>query len=651
MRKSRSVVQLRSPRHLGPRSRARRSMRLETAVHRAGEAVFGTYTECTAARQANVKHLERLHPLPGGCCEAVSYRAKPPARERFETTPMRIGWQLLRKGDIQQETIGACLLLCVAVFGTLIIFAVFSWRYHERLLAEARLETKRLSLLLAEQASRTFEAVDFTLRGLEPVLEAKEAQPHDRTIEELLHKRSSELGFVEGIRVLDSQGEQVHRSGSPSGQTNEASRVYFAKLANAGPQSLAIGSVEQVDNKRPVIPVARRLSKPDGTFAGVIVADIDPNYFSRFFQDLDLGPGAVVRLTEDSGRVLLASTLPSGGESGRYGTSVVTQPQSVTHLQRRPEDEITASHQTEGYPLAVSVGVGRRELETRWLRVVLPVAVLLLLVDALVSGLVIVIIRARHERAKARHRAIVAQKLEAMGQMTASVAHDFRNVLAVLTATTRLLRKKGPEEAFFREAEETIERGNAMVEQLLAFSRRQELQLIEADINVVLLRMEGVLRHFAGSETELIFDLQDNLPRCVIDHTQFDAALMNLVSNSRQAMTDGGRITFKTELQHQATRPAYVRLTVSDTGSGVENAALKRMFEPFFTTKATGTGLGLAQVQTFMKQIGGDVAAESVPGYGTSIILCFPIAAGHGTRPAFASDVGRAETTSQFEQL
>ena len=563
---------------------------------------------------------------------------------------MRIGSQLLRTAGIQQEMARACLLLCAAIFSTFIMFAVFSWRYHEGLLAQARLETTRLSLLLAEEATRTFEAVDFTLRGLEPVLDAKEAPPHDRTIEELLHKRSSELGFVEGIRVLDSQGEQVHRFGSPSGQTNEASQAYFAKLANGSPQSLAIGSVEQFD-KRPVIPVARRLSKPDGAFAGAIVADIDPNYFSRFFKHLDLGPGAVVRLTEDSGRVLLASSLPSARDSGSSGTSVVTEPQSVSDLQRLPEDEITASHQTEGYPLAVSVGLGRGELEARWLSVVVPAAVLLLLVDALVSALVIVIIRARHERAKARHRAIVAQKLEAMGQMTASVAHDFRNVLAVLTATTRLLRKKGPEEAFFREAEETIERGNAMLEQLLAFSRRQDLEIIEADINVMLLRMQGVLRHLAGSETKLIFDLQDNLPRCVIDHTQFDAALMNLVSNSRQAMADGGKITFKTELQHEATRPAYVRLMVSDTGSGVENAALKRIFEPFFTTKATGTGLGLAQVQTFMKEIGGDVAAESVPGCGTSIILCFPIAAGHGTRPAFASDVGRAETTSQFEQL
>ena len=88
-----------------------------------------------------------------------------------------------------------------------------------------------------------------------------------------------------------------------------------------------------------MIPVARRLSKTDGTFAEVIVADIDPNYFSRFFQDLDLGPGAVVRLTEDSGRVLLASTLASGSDSGSSGTSVVTQPQSVTHLQRPPKDK------------------------------------------------------------------------------------------------------------------------------------------------------------------------------------------------------------------------------------------------------------------------------------------------------------------------
>ena len=86
---------------------------------------------------------------------------------------MRIGSQLLRTGGIPQEMLGACLLLCGAIFGTLIMFAVFSWRYHEGLLVGARLETKRLSLLLAEQATRTFEAVDFTLRGLEPVSRLK----------------------------------------------------------------------------------------------------------------------------------------------------------------------------------------------------------------------------------------------------------------------------------------------------------------------------------------------------------------------------------------------------------------------------------------------------------------------------------------------
>jgi signal transduction histidine kinase len=90
-------------------------------------------------------------------------------------------------------------------------------------------------------------------------------------------------------------------------------------------------------------------------------------------------------------------------------------------------------------------------------------------------------------------------------------------------------------------------------------------------------------------------------------------------------MTAGGRITFKTRFQDGPTMPIFVTLTVTDTGSGIENTILRRMFEPFFTTKATGTGLGLAQVQSFVKQIGGDVIADSVPGSGTSITLCFPI--------------------------
>jgi hypothetical protein len=210
---------------------------------------------------------------------AMSYRA----RQHFGITAMRIGSQVLGKVAVREDMLGPCFLLLAAISSTLIIFAVFSWRYHEKFVAEARLETKRLSLLLAEQATRTFEAVDFTLRGLEPLLETKEVPPHDTTIEALLHKRSSELGFVEDIRVVDSRGEQVQPSGSPSSRKNEASRGLFTKLADSTPQSLAIGSVEQLESGNPVIPVARRLSKPDGTFAGVIVADVDPNYFSRFF--------------------------------------------------------------------------------------------------------------------------------------------------------------------------------------------------------------------------------------------------------------------------------------------------------------------------------------------------------------------------------
>jgi hypothetical protein len=146
---------------------------------------------------------------------------------------MRIGSQALRKVGVREDMLGACFLLLAAISSTLIIFAVFSWRYHEKFVAEARLETKRLSLSLAEQATRTFDAVDFTLRGLEPLLETKEVPPHDTTIEVLLHKRSSELGFVEDIRIVDSRGEQVQRSGSPSSRKNEASRGFLQSSPTA----------------------------------------------------------------------------------------------------------------------------------------------------------------------------------------------------------------------------------------------------------------------------------------------------------------------------------------------------------------------------------------------------------------------------------
>jgi two-component system NtrC family sensor kinase len=302
---------------------------------------------------------------------------------------------------------------------------------------------------------------------------------------------------------------------------------------------------------------------------------------------------------------------------------------------------MVAYHRTEGYPLIVSVGIDARDLRARWWKVAGPAIGAALAIVGLIIGFAVLIDRRSEERAQAQQRAMIMQKLEAMGQMTASVSHDFRNLLTVMTATLRLLRKHGPDEKVFSAAEEAIERGNKLIAQLLAFSRRQDLHVAPADINAFLSGLEDVLRHAAGVKVDLRFDLASDLPLCRTDQSQFDAALMNLVVNARQAIASRGSITITTRL---AQRPStattdFVVLSVADTGSGIDESTLKRVFEPFFTTKAeSGTGLGLAQVYGFMRQIGGDVEVESVMGVGTTFRLFFPVVAA-GSTPAVQKNV------------
>ena len=153
--------------------------------------------------------------------------------------------------------------------------------------------------------------------------------------------------------------------------------------------------------------------------------------------------------------------------------------------------------------------------------------------------------RHRIDRAEALRRSIMVQKLEVMGQMTASVAHDFRNILTVLKSAMHLLRKRGPNPAVFAEADATLDRGNAMVDRLLAFSKRHDLEVETVNVNILIASLERSLRHIGGTRL-LVINLAEPLPSCRIDRVQFDAALTNLMVNAVQATPDGGLITIET---------------------------------------------------------------------------------------------------------
>jgi signal transduction histidine kinase len=228
-----------------------------------------------------------------------------------------------------------------------------------------------------------------------------------------------------------------------------------------------------------------------------------------------------------------------------------------------------------------------------------------------------------------------APDFASLGEMTAGIAHDFRNVLAVIDSSLRLaLNSKQLEQAstYIAAAREGVVRGTQLAAQLVAFAKQRKLEPEAGDANELLRNLEPFLRYGAGPEIRTALELAPEIPKCLVDPSQFNAAILNLVINARDAMPHGGQITITTELwtpgMAMCDSPdsrTYVRVRVKDQGQGMSDDVVRQIFHPFFTTKGeNGTGLGLPQVCAFMRLVGGHVTVDSERGLGTSFSLFFP---------------------------
>jgi len=233
-----------------------------------------------------------------------------------------------------------------------------------------------------------------------------------------------------------------------------------------------------------------------------------------------------------------------------------------------------------------------------------------------------------------------AQKMEAVGHLTGGVAHDFNNLLTVLMGNLELLRPRLAEQPRLTRMvdamQHAIDRGGRLTSQLLAFSRRQNLQPEVIDPNALVRGFEPLIRRAVGEAVRVETRLAPDVWPCNIDATQLEAALLNLAVNARDAMPEGGELVIETRNQASderltarvlGARPGpYVLVAVCDNGVGMPPDVMQRAFEPFFTTKdiGKGTGLGLSQVYGFVEQSGGHVTIDSEPGQGTTIRLYLP---------------------------
>jgi len=232
-----------------------------------------------------------------------------------------------------------------------------------------------------------------------------------------------------------------------------------------------------------------------------------------------------------------------------------------------------------------------------------------------------------------------AQKMEAVGRLAGGVAHDFNNVLGVITGYSEIVLKRLPVDDPLRDKLEQIlkaaDRAARLTHQLLAFSRKQVLQPRVVDLNVSVSDMETMVRRLIGEDIELVTALHVELGRVRADPGQVEQVILNLVVNARDAMPEGGLLTIRTRHADvsAASSPSpalaagrYVVLAVSDTGSGMDAQTQAHIFEPFFTTKGIGkgTGLGLATVYGIVRQSDGDVLVDSQLGMGTTFEAYLP---------------------------
>ncbi len=236
----------------------------------------------------------------------------------------------------------------------------------------------------------------------------------------------------------------------------------------------------------------------------------------------------------------------------------------------------------------------------------------------------------------------VAQKMDAVGRLAGGVAHEFNNLLTAIMSSagyaTECLAESHAAYAAVRDIAIASQRAGALTQQLLAFGRRQPVRPTRLDLNSLTTLLSPVLRGLIGANAELVQSLARDLRIVKADAAQVEQVLMNLVGNAGAALVDGhGTVTIETaNAALDAERSArifgappgvYVKITVRDTGAGIDDATRSRMFEPFFTTKGgASTGLGLSTVYGIVKQGGGDIAVTTGPGRGTAVTIYLPCA-------------------------
>jgi two-component system, NtrC family, sensor kinase len=565
------------------------------------------------------------------------------------------------------------LFAAAALIVPLALFLFASWISYRDMQALSDERITRSLDVMQEQALKTFRSVTIALDAIDRLLGT--ASPDQITADEpRLHnelvKIKESLPDVQSIWIFGPDGRpQVLTRQSPPPRLYYGDQDYFTE-PRAHRDILYVGHVHgSVSGGEPYFTLDRARHDSHGNFAGVIEMSVLPSDFTRFYGQLTSSPGLGFSIVLEDGTIL--ARFPPLAEQVRLDAQRGFQQQIKTNPAGGSYNAVSQIDHTEhrvglrllpGFPVYVSAFIQLPAMRREWMTGMathlifgIPATILLFVTAMAILRRTERLYAETDQRLTAEESLRQAQRLDAIGQLTGGVAHDFNNLLTIilgnLEAAKRQIDQCG-DAAHFKigqridNAMHGAARAGALTKRLLAFARQTPLKPSAIDVNRLLNGMSEFLQRALGEDIELEIVGAAGLWAAEADAAELEAALVNLSVNSRDAMSDGGKLTIETSnayldeaycRQESDLRPGqYVLIAVSDTGAGMPKEVVDRAFEPFFTTKDSGqgTGLGLSQVYGFVKQLRGHVKIYSEIGEGTTVKMYLPRAAGAALQPS-----------------
>ncbi|HEX3500633.1 MAG TPA: ATP-binding protein [Stellaceae bacterium] len=584
----------------------------------------------------------------------------------------------------KQRTIGALkAIFAIAVLVPIVLFAAAAWQDRRVLVEQAEQRTIKTAAILQQQAMATVQIYELIFREVQTYMTATHGNPDSRELYALLRSLDDNVGQVDAVFVLDRDGKVIGHSRSPPPLSVAASdRDYFIALREGREKNFIGAPVTGRLSGEERLNISHRLDDVSGNFAGAVVVSIDEAYFAAFHRTIRESANDVMALMRGDGLILVRSPRLSAATQSYVVPEFLTAigaADSGVYRNRSSLDGVDrtyAFHKIGIYPLYVAFGFEMASLNRSWYEhlllyaaITVP-AVLLLLVAAGIA-----LRRAQHENAMLRQLRVEidqraaaeakrteaemalrqAQKMEALGQLTGGIAHDFNNLLTVVAGNIDLVISRLDDPEIVRRLEASLratERGQRLTQQLLTFARRRPMRSVSVNLRHRLLETVELVESTISRDIPLVTRLQPDLWDVEVDAEQLEVALLNLIVNARDAITDKGEIAITAA---NVTLPLpdddidglagdFVALGVTDSGTGIPAEILPRVFEPFFTTKSVGkgSGLGLAQVYGFARESKGAARIDSAPGRGTTVTLYLPRAVVSATLPASMAEIPAA---------